>query len=83
MHEECTIWSTIWSTIFGPRSQSGARFCARRMHDLEHDFAVSNVELEGGDRGMKIVVQIVLQIVQILCSLNTNFLAVSLKDSHP
>ena len=53
------------------------------MHDLEHDFAVSNVELEGGDRGMKIVVQIVLQIVQILCSLNTNFLAVSLKDSHP
>ena len=29
-------------------------------HNLEHKFAVSNVELEGGDRGMKIVVQIVL-----------------------
>ena len=33
-------------------------------HDLEHKFAVSNVELEVEDRGMKIVVQIV---VQILC----------------
>ena len=28
--------------------------------DLEHKFAVSNVELEGGDRGMKIVAQIVV-----------------------
>ena len=33
-------------------------------HDLEHKFAVSNVELEVEDRGMKIVVQIVVQILR-------------------
>ena len=27
----------------------------RGEHNLEHNFAASNVELEGGDRGLKIV----------------------------
>ena len=35
---------------------------------MEHKFAVSNVELEGGDRGMKMVVQIVCSKLCKICA---------------